>query len=243
MSEGGNAEMQVLPHGAAVGDVDDRDGARCGRGDPEVVMTQCLLCRDDIQDGATICKTCKSPQQYKLCRVCRRAIPKTAKYCNECKSYQARWLRHLPASQPTLALLVALVTVISPAVTAVLWFRNYDSHTSPILSGPPNNNRFPVTLWNTGGQPSGVSRCWIEYQPDNVETPLTVMNNSVIAAHGQTTIQLVVPDPTVRPSEKATARLWIQVQESNRMGDPIELALGDDFVKAVRVQYDLLPKQ
>src|SRR5262245_30296759 len=110
---------------------------------------KCGVCGEPLNDGAIVCKGCKSSQPGKECTVCKAVIPLTADYCNTCKFYQRGWLRWVTVSQVTLALLIALATTLSPAINALIYLWDYNSHTSAIVTFADAHF---VTLyaWNTG---------------------------------------------------------------------------------------------
>lgn len=57
----------------------------------------------------------------KACKACASKIPVAAKLCKECSRYQGGWRSLITISQTTLALLVALVSVIAAATPAITY--------------------------------------------------------------------------------------------------------------------------
>ncbi len=212
---------------------------------PAEVTRECNQCGSKIESArAVICPQCKFTQDSKTCKICQKAMPKKADYCNECKSYQD-WRRHIPGSQVTLSLLIALVAVLTPAVTVVNWILDYPSHTSAALV-TADAGKIVLIVWNTGRKPSAVTRCQLLYSgvgiQDVPELAATSRVTPLIPAGGQSVIELAVPPPkakTVTLSNKESANVLIDVQESNgdRRLPPVRLP--PDFIGAVRLQLEI----
>jgi hypothetical protein len=160
----------------------------------------CPYCGDVLLPKATLCKLCKNHVNGPPCAICQVPIWPNSKRCNTCGTYQNRLLRKLPFSQVVLALLIALLAVISPAITALLYAYNYYSHIAFTVAGA-DNNRIYIKVWNTGRQPSVVTDC-------------------TLRATSQTSISIpaLILDPSDRGSEKNV------ISSSN----PVTLALIND---------------
>jgi hypothetical protein len=204
----------------------------------------CNSCGEDMSRTAKICPECKLPPETQTCKVCQHLIPLNADCCNECKSYQD-WRRHIPGSQVTLSLLIALVAVLTPAVTTVNWILDYPSHTSAALV-TADAQKIVLIVWNTGRKPSAVTRCQLLYSgvelQDVPELAATSRVTPLIPAGGQSVIELALPPPqtkTATPSNKESANVLIDVQESrgDRRLPPVRLPA--DFIKAVRLQVEI----
>lgn len=95
------------------------------------------------------------------CRHCRLLIPTGAALCHKCGNYQ-NWRRHLSFSTSVLALLVALLSVASTAIPAIL--KSFDRPTSNLIAtnAVGRENVVIVTVSNLGSMPGIVKGGHIE---------------------------------------------------------------------------------
>jgi ribosomal protein L40E len=77
----------------------------------------------------------ESDHNPKVCRQCRLAIPFEARICHHCNSYQD-WRGHLNVSSTVLALVVALISVLTNAIPAIN--TAIGQHTSKVAVGQVN---------------------------------------------------------------------------------------------------------
>jgi hypothetical protein len=124
---------------------------------------RCSVCREPVPSEAWQCNACKSLQSllYKDCKVCRARIPEDAGRCNTCTSLQD-WRRHLPFSQTVLALLVALLAVLSTALPHILNLFNRHSDTSFVVIASSRQN-IALSIANTGRSASVLQRFDLEF--------------------------------------------------------------------------------
>ena len=114
----------------------------------------CAFCKEPMPQNALRCNACQAYQNGKLCEVCKQPMPKDAVKCNACDSYR-NWRQYTAISSTILSLLVALVAVLSPAITALSTFLDRHSHTNFKLASA-NNDVIYLTVWNTGQKPSAI---------------------------------------------------------------------------------------
>lgn len=174
----------------------------------EEQRTTCQTCKADLpKPGATFCRECYSWQVPK-CDVCQQQLPEGAKRCNGCGTYKKGFLSHLPLSQDVLTLLVALVAVISPLITGVLYSYDRQSHTKFRVGGADDKHVY-VKVWNTGRQPSKLLGYHLSLKntglhDETVELDLSDEDrkhgNDVIALGQPVTIGLVSADPNWLPN-------------------------------------------
>jgi predicted nucleic acid-binding Zn ribbon protein len=112
----------------------------------------CPLCHTFLQYDATVCDSCKATQYKRQCVSCGYFIPFGAVQCKECKSYQG-WRRHFGFSTTVLALLVALISVLTPLLRAAIEFATHDSETSIAFQGE-TIDEIRISAMNTGRSPS-----------------------------------------------------------------------------------------
>jgi hypothetical protein len=160
-----------------------------------------------------------------------------AKRCNACGTFQRGLRSYLPFSQTVLTLLVALIAVTSPAITGVLYLRDYYSNTKFTVAGA-DNLRISVKVWNTGRQPSTVTGC--RFLP-NGSLPITLPEldlapedrkdgKNVIVSREPVTLHFVATTPKwlpkaghsegftrqeFQPIESQLLKMSIEVEESN----------------------------
>jgi hypothetical protein len=169
--------------------------------------------------------TCKANH---FCKVCDKQIPHPGKFCKECKSYQD-WRAPLSGIQAPLALLAALISVITSAVTLVSWTAYHNSHTSAVVVSDTTSGIL-LYVWNTGRNPSAIVECTLTYAGAKTETfPVEVeKETALIPREGHSFVKIAVPKPTKRPVTSAT--VFLRVQESNGQRDLPVLRLSNDFI-------------
>jgi hypothetical protein len=96
------------------------------------------------------------PEGMKHCRVCAEPINKAAQKCIHCQTEQSVWRRRLGFSSTVLALLIALISVLSSAVPA---FKEIltpkDSHLSFTYLGA-TDDYIGILISNSGNRPGSV---------------------------------------------------------------------------------------
>jgi hypothetical protein len=130
-----------------------------------------------------------------------------SKRCNACGTYQNRWLRKLPFSQVVLALLIALLAVISPAITALFYAYDYHSHIAFTVAGA-DKNRIYINVWNRGRQPSVVTGCALQATPQrSIAIPALILNptdrraeKNIISSSVPVTLELINDTPGWLPN-------------------------------------------
>lgn len=176
----------------------------------------------------------KPPQTEKPCQVCREPIPYDAGFCNNCKSYQD-WRRYIPGSQVPLALLTALIAIITPAITAVSWLRHYQSNTSAVFvsAGP---DKILVYVWNTGRNPSAVLKTRLLYTGaplQDADLDPATWAQALIKQNGHSILDLTIREPRMKPAVSqckcASARVVVDVQESDGSRSTHEIPLPGNF--------------
>lgn len=120
---------------------------------PPEKTKHCFACGNDIAESAKQCPICNSPQNLDLCSTCGKALPYGIPRCNGCGNYRKGLQSIFPFSNTVLALLVALIAVISPAITALFYYLDYDSHTKVKVVGA-SKDYISVVAWNTGHKPA-----------------------------------------------------------------------------------------
>lgn len=90
------------------------------------------------------------------CRQCRRGMPAGAKLCSHCSSYQD-WRGYLPISSTVLALLVALISVVSATLPAAIAALHHPNSAVKIASPVINGEEVYLVVSNTGDRPAAIS--------------------------------------------------------------------------------------
>jgi hypothetical protein len=99
--------------------------------------------------------TVPAADDLKLCKVCAEPIKKTARVCIHCNNYQD-WRAELNVSSTVLSLLVALVSVLTAAVPALMTATTpRDSHLSFSDQGT-TENLISLLVTNSGTRPGTV---------------------------------------------------------------------------------------
>jgi hypothetical protein len=97
----------------------------------------------------------------KPCTQCRAIIPSDARICNECKSFQD-WRGYLSVSSTMLALLVALVSVVTTAAPVIVReltpLRSHVVAGSPVWNITENVSQLSVIVTNVGTLPAALSQ-------------------------------------------------------------------------------------
>ncbi len=169
-----------------------------------------------------------------ICKVCDKELLPSGKFCNECKSLQ-NWRRHFSGLQVHLALLTAIISVITSAITAGSWACYHHSHTSATVISDATAG-ISVYVWNVGRNPSVVLTCTLRYSgasDEDIELELD-RQTTLIPAEGHSIVPLIkIPKPK-NPAAVRAATLILRVQESN--GHPKDLQplpLSKNFVTQV----------
>lgn len=169
-----------------------------------------------------------------ICKVCRKEIAHPGKFCFECKSYQD-WRLSISGAQIPLALLTALISVVTSAITALSWSCYHQSHTSAmVISGTTAG--ISLYVWNTGRNPSVVTTCTLRYTgASNEDIPIELdPKTALIPAEGQSIIPLnEIPKPHEAAVQAATLLLKVQESDGDQRDLP-PLKLSDAFLTQVR---------
>jgi hypothetical protein len=113
----------------------------------------CVACRNDLQDGTTVCLICKSPQTLKLCNTCGKAVPGLALLCNDCKTFQHWWRKRVQLWSIQAAWLSAIFALISAGFAGLSYVNDHMSHTT-IRVTSSTNDVIHLQVWNSGLRPS-----------------------------------------------------------------------------------------
>jgi hypothetical protein len=119
-------------------------------------MRLCTTCGNIVRQDAKKCEHCNEVQYERQCAVCGANMPYRASYCNACKSYQ-NWRRHIGVSQTTLALLVALISMVTPMLKEISDFARRDSNTTVAFQSA-TEKEITVNVLNTGKSRSLLRR-------------------------------------------------------------------------------------
>jgi predicted nucleic acid-binding Zn ribbon protein len=96
------------------------------------------------------------PEGMKHCRVCAEPINKAAQKCIHCQSEQSTWRQRLGFSSTVLALLIALISVLSSAVPVFeRALTPKDSHLSFAYLGATEDS-IGILVSNSGNRPGAV---------------------------------------------------------------------------------------
>jgi predicted nucleic acid-binding Zn ribbon protein len=135
----------------------------------------CKWCGTALEKpDAKRCAKCDLWQGDGRCCVCKEPIPDDAKYCNACKSFQSRW-RYVSLGQATLALVTALLAVLSAVLPQVRDFLNRNSDTSFVVASCTRDVVL-LSVANTGRSASVLQRFAMSFGDLPLETvPLRVV--------------------------------------------------------------------
>ena len=205
--------------------------------------THCIRCDSDISAAAKICTSCKCIQKpARYCHICAEPMASDSVRCSACQAYRG-WRRFLPASS-TIALMTALVSVITSGVTAVNYMRDRDSHTSFIVADV-SATAITISAWNTGNKPAAL----VSYLLLLDDTPLATLEpvaadapKTAISAREKVTIVLkpsgfngeaiaLLSSNSPTASVPKTPTLLIEIEESNGTHRKLEAPLSRDRVR------------
>lgn len=177
----------------------------------------------------------KPAQKEQPCNVCGKPIPVGIGFCNNCKSYQD-WRRHIPGSQVPLTLLTTLIAVITPAIAVMSWVLHYDSATSAVFVSA-SRDKILVYVWNTGRNPSAVLKTRLLYTGaslQDADLDAATWAQLLIEPNGHSILDLTIQEPRMKPPvyecKCASARVEVDVQESDGSRSRHEIPLPADFV-------------
>jgi hypothetical protein len=124
---------------------------------------------EHLEDLETSPSVPEAPEVF--CKQCKQPIPVSARLCVHCKSYQD-WRGYLSVSSTVLALLVALISVLTAAVPVVTKALRSDvSNTiasEPIFDGVDAR----IVISNLGEDPSVIRQALLRpYDPDPFKRP------------------------------------------------------------------------
>ncbi len=111
-------------------------------------LQDCSICGKQNPPDVKKCEHCDSFQYKRHCVVCGGNLAAGATYCNECKSHQD-WRRHIGVSQTTLALLVALVSLVTPMLKEIADFTRRHSLTTVVFQSA-TDKEITINALNTG---------------------------------------------------------------------------------------------
>jgi len=122
----------------------------------------------------------------KRCRACNLELKPEARLCLECKAWQKYPRRLIAFSPNVLSLLVALVSAIWPATSALSYFLDRNSRTSLMVTSI-GTNTISLYAWNSGRKPSRVTKCVLDFGSfpyETVEVELYDKTKSIVPASG-----------------------------------------------------------
>lgn len=100
-------------------------------------------------------------EQLEPCKLCRHPIPNGAKICSTCNSYQD-WRRLIPFSTTVLALLIALISVLG-IVIPPLYKIIHTPQSKALLTMPSvDGTTLRITAINNGDAPASLIKAWVE---------------------------------------------------------------------------------
>jgi predicted nucleic acid-binding Zn ribbon protein len=196
-----------------------------------------------ILSDATLCTICKSPQgSFLPCVKCGRLIDKKASVCSNCQALQ-HWRRSFSLSTTVLSLLIALIAVMSPAITAYNYLRDYHSRTSFIVTDF-GDKTISVYVWNTGSKPSALSRSLLilgNVPLATLEPSKSDRTKTVIPPHDKAILELSVAGLTEKgialesskqssTSSSESPALLLEIEESDGSHRRLEVPLSLDVV-------------
>ncbi len=206
----------------------------------------CTTCGLGIPFAAIWCKECKAPQKADECRVCGAVIPRYAKVCNTCKSYQD-WRRRIPGDQVALALLVAILSLLSTLLPQVIKFVNLRSRTSGFylssdIDEPASKSKersvMSIRLTNEGGRPARVEHVRIDFGTKELaqirDFPILNRGNMVVPAGDKSDLKVFVHGLSNTPTTKldieklatalctAKTTIYVTVRERSRLFGTLE---------------------
>lgn len=154
-------------------------------------------------EARSILPTGGAEPQTKTCRICAEEIAFAALKCNECDSYYG-WRRFVPASQVTLSLLIALISIIATVGPAVKKLLFPHSHTSvTIIDG--NSKDLLLSVTNSGYRPAVLREFEIEFEDIDLiaASPPAIIakEQSLVAAEKSHVVELRV---TLKPTNGKT---------------------------------------
>lgn len=198
----------------------------------------CKGCGNGIPIAATLCKDCKTPQYEKPCRTCGALIPLSATVCNACKGFQD-WRRRVPGDQVVLALLVALLSVLSTLLPQLMKFINLPSRTtgffveSALPSFSQDHSMLTVRLMNEGGRPSEVESARIDFGVQGLEPvpelEIVDRRRMIVPPRGKSDVNFFIYDLPHSPATQkdvdrvanllctATVNIYVSVRERSRV--------------------------
>lgn len=98
-----------------------------------------------------------NPVSKKLCVICGEKIPAPAIKCTHCESFQD-WRRYVSFSTTVLALLTALVSVISASLPGIVeLFRGHDSSLAVAFQTDDREGGILLLASNSGDRPGGIA--------------------------------------------------------------------------------------
>ena len=105
----------------------------------------------------------------KLCIVCGKKIPVSAKKCTECNSFQ-NWRRYIHFSSTVLALIVALISVLTASVPILKETLKSDNSQITILPQTYDENKkeYIFIVANSGTKAGGISAGYFVIPPSIV---------------------------------------------------------------------------
>ena len=130
-------------------------------------LRRCLVCGNTIPKATRKCHYCDSREYKRLCEVCGKNLPFKAKQCIECKSYQGGLRQYFGMSQTVLALVVALLSVLTPLLKQIADYANRHSATT-IAFQSTTDQEITINVMNTGRARSVLRRYWLRSKDQRV---------------------------------------------------------------------------
>ena len=131
-----------------------------------------------------------SSSDLKKCSACGLDVPRQARLCHHCGSHQD-WRRHLSLSNTALALLVALISVLSTAVPPAFRWLNTKSKTHLSLASVDQKTlRFVAT--NDGFYPSMIEGADVDLPQLPPASGLELIGGNAIILNGNRQVDLKI---------------------------------------------------
>lgn len=104
----------------------------------------------------------------KDCRICAIGIPASAKKCTHCQGFQGRFRGILNIGVPTMALLVAFVTVLGHAIPMISTALESprDDLRLRVVTFDAESNRIELFVSNLGRRPGALSSALLRVPPE-----------------------------------------------------------------------------
>ena len=148
------------------------------------LMKDCKVCGNDIPSSAIKCTHCDSYQSgVKACKSCGSDMLKNTHKCHNCGSFQ-NWRGHINLSSTVLALLVALVTVITAAYPIMVEALTDDNSIVNLVfqssrKDSPDSYGYIFIAGNSGNRPAGLGESIYQIEIDRSSVDKDVVNEII----------------------------------------------------------------